>query len=148
MIASHEVDRVHSNVGGEQAPPVWVKLDCRSNADVESGLVRVRDVMELVARARGAGWPVDGWWEQKLPTWFLDSFIGHTLDDIQKNPMLWDFGSWLDAMKNPGWEWWSSSLTKNGWIINLSAFNDPYSVEPLGYLARAAGAESVIFSEP
>lgn len=72
--------------------------------------------MELVAEQHETDWPSDEWWETHLPSWFLDSFQGHTLDQIMSDPTLWDLGSWLDAMKNlntslaPLAEWiWRSS---------------------------------------
>ena len=147
MIESNEAERVHANTQGEQPPPVWLRLECHSSLDPVVCLARVRDVMVLVARARADEWPEDQWWERSLPAWFLESFNTQAVDGSLKSEMPWDFGSWVDAMKWTGWEWWSSALLKHGWVINLTAFEHPYSVGALEYVACIAGAESIEFVE-
>lgn len=142
-----EARRIEENVSGETPPPVWVRVRgvCRETA-VES-LERVREVMKLVSSRRARGWSDDERWKEDLPRWFVDSF-GHDVEEIVREPALWDFGSWLDAMKGPGWEWWSCVNDDDGWVVNLMAYSDPYSIEPLVYLCRTAGADTVSISEP
>lgn len=142
-----EEERIADNVSGEVPPPVEVRLVCTTPSQARVALDRVRDVMTLVASRRMSEWPDDTWWQSQLPSWFLQSFDGHSTDEILQDPSLWDFGSWLDAMKAPGWEWWSSSDDDSGWTIKVSAHSDPYSIEPLEYLCRAAGAEAVSTKE-
>ncbi len=71
----------------------------------------------------------------------------HSLETIMSDPTLWHFGSWVDAMKAPGWEWWSSALGDKGFEINLCAYEWPYTVNPLEFLVSAAGATKVFFEE-
>jgi hypothetical protein len=148
MNESEEIRRLEENISGERAPPVEIRLFARVEADGSESLSRLRDVMRLLAECRGRGtWPEDSWWKSRLPRWFLDPFQGRTIEDVMQNPDLWDFGSWLDAMKCPGWEWWSSETTKEGWTVRLQALSDPFSIGPLEYLARAAGAVHVEVQE-
>ena len=148
MTEMSEKKRVGQNVGSEIAPPVEVRLVAQGAEDPNGSLSRVREVMEIVAGQREDGaWPDDGWWKSKLPNWFLHPFEGRTIDEVMQDPDLWDFGSWLDAMKSPGWEWWSSGKTVDGWVVRVRALSDPYSIGPLEYLARAAGARSVKVEE-
>ena len=143
MSLSTEAERIEQNVSGEVPPPVEVRLACTSSNWSGVSVSRVREVMMVVASKRTTDWPDDSWWVNRLPSWFLGSFEGHSIDDILQNSDLWDFGSWLDAMKHPGWEWWSSSTGEGGWTIRVCAHSDPYSIEPLAYLCKAAGADTV-----
>lgn len=148
MTPGEETERVEYNLRGEPSPPVEVRLVGSVKGDAGVCLSRVREVMRVVAHQRDDGaWPEDSWWEAHLPEWFLEPFRGRTMDEVLANPELWDFGSWLDAMKSPGWEWWSSDVQKEGWTIRLRAHSDPFSIGPLEYLARAAGADGVEVDE-
>ena len=144
-MSATEIDRIDGQRSDERSPPVEVLLRISSQTP-DAGLARVLEVMRLVARTR-MKWETDAWWEQNLPRWFVDACLKHTPDDILKNPELWDFGSWLDAMKDPGWEWWSSALLPKGWIIRVCAHRDTYSIEPLIFLCRCAGAYAVATTE-
>ena len=147
MRAFSERERIQRNVSGETPPPVEVRMECDVGTDVHDALLRVREVMTFVASRRMLEWPDDAWWKSRLPSWFLCSFEGHSIDDILEDPSLWDFGSWLDAMKSPGWEWWSSSMGVAMYTIWVSTSVQPYSIEPLCYLCRVAGADAVSLSE-
>lgn len=141
-----EAQRIEDYTCGEHAPPVEVCVIAQVGAHAHTSLSRVREVMRLVLVAEQHDhrtWPADSWWSSHLPKWFCEPFQGRTVDEVMRNPHLWDFGSWLDAMKDPGWEWWSSEATAGGWIIRLRALSDPYSIGPFEYLARAAGADRV-----
>ncbi len=146
MIMLTESERVDKLTAGEAPPPVWVRVVGQGGDPVVT-LERVKEVMRLVVQEREEGWPGDDWWRSNLPPWFLQSFEGHTEEELLRDDSLWDFGSWLDAMKDPGWTWWSSLVREDTWHANLSAHTDPFSVGPLEYLARAAGAESVSVRE-
>src|SRR5687767_1090233 len=102
-----QTQRIDRFTNGESPPDVCVRLRFRTAGTIDDVLARVRGVMRLVAAGQAGAWPTDEDWRRDLPSWFLQSFEGHTLADILANPELWDFGSWLDAMKVPGWEWWS-----------------------------------------
>lgn len=144
---NEQADRIERNVSGETPPTPFVRLDFASRTTPEDVLERSRQVMRLVSVAQREDWPADQEWLRRLPAWFLDSFSGHTLDQLLANPTLWDFGSWLDAMKDPGWEWWSSEVHAQTGVVRCVAYSDPFAVEPLVYLLRAAGAQDVHFTE-
>lgn len=141
-----QVDRVDSLVRAEHAPRVRLSVAFESSKPA-AVLVQVRDVMRLLASAQLGQWPSDDWWRQRLPRWFIASFEGRGLEEIIADPTLWDFGSWIDAMKDPGWEWWSSGTDGQRGYVECSAHAMPFSFEPLLYLLRAAGAESVVVRE-
>jgi len=143
-----ESERIDGFVDGEQPPSVWVSLSANCGEDSHSCLERVKDVMRLISIKRVNKWPDDEEWESILPPWFVEPTVGRTLDEIMANPHFWDFASWLDAIRSPGWEWWSSVSMNGAWKVHLTAFQDPYSIGPLEYLARTAGAKTVDVTEP
>ena len=140
MTITTEERRVDLHVAGEEPAPVHVQV---FGTGPWGCVERIREVMRIVARQRGAGWPDEAWWQQNLPRWFVATFEGHTVEELLADPALWHFGSWVDAMKEPGWVWWSSQANPDQWSISLQALADPYSLGPLEYLARAAGALDV-----
>jgi len=143
-----ELERIETLVSGETPPPVAVRVVAEVvGGDPAASLERVKQVMRVVAEKRGDKWPSDSWWRANLPNWLLDSFEGHTDEELLRNPALWDFESWLDAMKNPGWIWWSSAVEDSGWRISLCAFTDPFSIGALEYLARVAGGGTISIEE-
>lgn len=146
MTDASELERIRINTQGEPSPPVQVRLRCSTDGEPHAVLTRVREVMELIASERMAEpWPDDSCWRGRLPGWFLHSFAGHSIEDMLQDASLWDFGSWLDAMRRPGWEWWSSVVDVRNCsiVIRVCAYSDPYSIEPLQYLCRVAGSVTV-----
>lgn len=156
MTFMEEPARIERNIKGEPAPPVEVRVIGRSNHPHDA-ITRIREVMRLVAEQRvldaeaetedSETWPSPAWWRQHLPSWFLDTFKGHTLEEILEDEDLWDYESWVDAIKAPGWEWWSSSVEPDRWTIKLWADSWPYAIEVFEYLARVAGTDDIQITE-
>ncbi len=113
-----------------------------SNAD--ECLRRIKEIVELIAEesSNGTG-PNDDEWTARLPSWFTAPFQGRTIEQVLEDKTLWNYGSWLDAMRHRGWQWWSSSCAGDSWSATLLREDDVYSIEPLIYLARQSGASSV-----
>jgi hypothetical protein len=147
MTVPDQAWRIQEHTKGEVPPPVRLALRFAAPTGSEQILQRAREVMRAVADAQTARWWNDDEWKRILPAWFLATFEGHSDADLVANPDLWDFGSWLDAMKDPGWEWWSTQQTAHGGTVRAAAHSDPYSIEPLAYLLRASGATDVEIEE-
>lgn len=143
---SEQLGRIDGFIQAEPAPPVRLTIGFTSS---DSALVldRVRSVMRQVAEAQSRSWPNDDQWLTSLPGWLSRGFEGHPLSEILANSNLWDFGSWLDAMKFPGWEWWSSGTSDGRGVVECSAHAMPYAIEPLFFLLRVAGAEDIVLVE-
>lgn len=139
--------RIQRHTKDELPPPVRLRLRFQATVSGETVLERARQVMRLVAVAQDQQWPSDEDWRRALPEWFLRSFDGHDAQELLAHPELWDFGSWLDAMKNPGWEWWSCHSDDRGGSVRAVAYAEPFSIEPLEYLLRASGASDVDFEQ-
>jgi hypothetical protein len=142
---SDELHRLHTN--GLEDEPVGPLIGVVVSAsDAAASLERVKEVIRLVA-ASASIWPTDDEWLQALPAWFIEPFGGRTIEEVLGDDTLWDFGSWLDAMRQRGWQWWSSTCEGTQWSAILSRHEDVYSIEPLIYLARQSGASSVEVTE-
>jgi len=139
--------RIDLYTNAEVPPAIRLRLRFLSTTSGDEVLERARQVMRLVAVAQAQVWPSDDDWRRRLPEWFISSFEGHNLEELLARPELWDFGSWLDAMKSPGWEWWSCQSDDRGGTVRAVAHSDPFSIEPLIYLLRVAGASGVEFDE-
>lgn len=144
---SNELSRLGADSREEEliAPSIVVVANA---SDATTGLDLVREVMRLVAADADAGtWSTDEEWSQKLPVWFTRPFQERTIEEVLGDENLWDFGSWLDAMRQRGWQWWSSTCEGECWTATLVRHEDVYSIEPLIYLARQSGASSVEVAE-
>lgn len=97
-------------------------------------------VIQSIEKFEEDNWPSDEEWNKILPSWFLNKIKNYSYDEILKsNGLLWDYGSWLDAMKYRGWNWYSSKVNTSYFDIILNPFNFPYSVNPLEYLIYETG---------
>jgi hypothetical protein len=141
-----EVERLRENIACErpEGPTVviWAKAD-----DAQGSLSRVKEVLQQIAESATDkdSWPNDDEWTQRLPSWFTEPFKGRSIDEVLANENLWDYGSWLDAMRQRGWQWWSSSCDadEGKWTAVLLREEMVYSIDPLIYLVRQSSASSV-----
>ncbi len=142
-----QTERIQRFTRGEVPPPVRLRLRFSSTTSAGPVLEKARHVMRLVASAQRNEWFSDENWKNLLPDWFVRSFEGHSTEQLLHDSTLWDFGSWLDAMKNPGWEWWSCEERGQEGTVWCTAHSNPYSIEPLMYVLRTAGASDVDFHQ-
>lgn len=124
-----------------EGPSIVVRAQC---VDAAQSLQRVKEVlMHIAGTAADESWPSDAEWTRRLPSWFTEPFRGRPIEQVLKDDTLWDYGSWLDAMRNRGWRWWCSSCEDDWWTATLIREDQVYSIEPLIYLARQSGASTV-----
>jgi hypothetical protein len=150
MSQSPEPDRINQNVGGEHPPFLTLKVVAKYLRNAQVGLDRVKQVMEIVSIQDARQWPSDSEWQNLLPRWFVEPFQNRDLEDIlaDDSESSWDYGSWLDAMRRRGWEWWSSlPPSEDQWEGFLAAFDTPYGIGPFEYLVLASGASHVEVTE-
>lgn len=127
-----------------EGPSVPLVVLAGEASDAKRSLERIKEVLALVARASASDtWPTDEEWAEQLPEWFVGPLKGRSLDEVLKDQSLWDYGSWIDAMRHRGWRWHSSSVDGERWRIDLVQEDFVCSLDPLVYLARESGATSV-----
>lgn len=102
----------------------------------------VKSVVIAICKFSGPDWPSDEVWNKTLPIWFLTKIKRYSLEEVsQKNTRLWEYGSWLDAMRFRGWKWYSSKITPKGFDVILEPYEFPFSVNPLEYVIYETGVE-------
>lgn len=146
MTQNSEAERVRKNVNGERPPFPTLKVIAECEGIAEVSLGRVKEVLEIVSKQNAQHWPSDKEWQALLPKWFIEPFLNRKLEEVlaDDSERLWDYGSWLDAMRRRGWEWWSSlPPSQDGWEAFLAAFDSPYGIGPFEYLVLASGASDV-----
>lgn len=142
-----EVDCIDGHLDGEQPPNVWLQLTAEVSGPPDEVLGRIRDVFRIVALRRATEWAEDSWWLANLPAWFVQSSWWrppNSTEDLSR----WDILSWLDAIKDTGWVWWSSAIRTNTIEINLWAYEYPYRIGVFEHLVMLAGGRDVKVCEP
>lgn len=101
----------------------------------------IKDVVAAISEFDASNWPNDNVWDLRLPSWFLKEIKKHSVEEITQDKSLWEYGSWLDAMKYRGWEWYSSLIDHATLRLILEPHSLPFIVDPLQYVISAAGIE-------
>ncbi len=142
-----ELGRFRSNQEQGRAPGLWLTLKVDAGEKAVETAERFLEVIgswisavEELEQTQQA-WPTDEQWEQLLPRWFIETFQRHTPQEVHESGWLWDYGSWLDSMKERVWRWWGYQRTGRTLTVQLQLDSWPYSIGTLRYLARVAGGE-------
>jgi hypothetical protein len=132
-----ELRNIESRVAGEQTPDgmgvtIWV-------GEAPAGsFERLRDVWRCIAAADQEAWPSDEEWRSQLPEWVLKAFEEAAAAGRED---AWDLGSWLDALGERSWIWWSSDclVDGGGWLVRVALSEWPCgAIGALEWLALLA----------
>jgi len=144
----NELERFQSNCKQGQVAPglcltLQVDLGEKPNETAKNFLGVVQSWLKAVEEQRSAEetWPTDEQWKQLLPSWFVETFKADTPQQIHQSGWRWDYGSWLDSMKERVWQWWGYQQENGILTVQLQLDSWPYSVGALKYLARVAGGQ-------
>lgn len=143
-----EIEYINTNNNGEQPIESWAKF--RVHCDTpERNLSKVKEVVSIISQFNSQDWPTDDKWSDILPQWFVVAIKKNTIDKWINNPILWDYGSWLDALKFREWEWFSSKVSDEAFEIIVVIKSIPYSINPLEYVIFESGVlkDSIYFNE-
>jgi hypothetical protein len=77
-------------------------------------------------------------WEDYLPKWFVASTEKFSIEEMYLKPDQWHFESWVAAICDRGWEWWSSGVEDDTICIQLIITYEIVSVEAFLYIVKAA----------
>lgn len=134
-----ESERIEQNNHGEIPKGGFLSFEARARNPSES-LSLTKEVIAVISKYNEHNWPSDEYWEKSLPTWFIRKIKEYSVQKIiESNGRLWDYGSWLDAMKYRGWLWYSSELKPLELKIILEPYTYPFSVNPFEYLLLESG---------
>jgi hypothetical protein len=150
----NELERLRSNCKrGQVAPGLWLTLQVdlgqKPNETAKNFLGVIQSWISVVEE-RGTAqetWPTDKQWEHLLPSWFIRTFKESTPDDIHESGWRWDYGSWLDSMRERVWQWWGYQQDDKILTVQLQLDSWPYSIGALKYLARVAGGRLAVIED-
>lgn len=144
-----EIERLkHVELGSALPTAKWeFALDLGANP--EEAWERILDVVEDIVGEDAASWPGDDYWKSTLPPW-LSSFL-MTAEECdaamartpreQWGQLPWEFGSWLDAIRERDWRWWGGERSANSARIVLEVTGIPPRIDAFKQILLAAGAQ-------
>jgi hypothetical protein len=144
-----EIERIRQEGLGPTLPHAkWdFKIDLgNSPDDVWERIVRV---VERIVAYDYDSWPDDGYWSEKLPEW-LSSFM-MTAEECdaamartpreQWDKLPWEFGSWLDAIREREWKWWGYERSGKEARLVLQVTDIPPRIDAFKQILLASGAK-------
>lgn len=144
-----EIERLrHGELGSALPIAKWdFALDLGANP--EETWTRILGVLDDIVGEDAANWPADDYWKSTLPTWlssFLmtaeqcDAAMARTPRE-QWDQLPWEFGSWLDAIRERDWRWWGGERSANNARIVLEVTGIPPRIDAFKQILLAAGAQ-------
>lgn len=149
----NEIERIVDYDEGEIPMGLHWIYAVKPKGDLNDCLSRIKQIVELIASRSSDQWPTEDEWRNLFPSWLIESFKFYTpeeaeilLTTIPKerwSELPWDFGSWLDAIQDRGWQWWSSKVHESEFEICLSIVEWPASLEAFEHIITAAQADFI-----
>lgn len=156
---TQELDRFTTNAWRGRAKGLWYTIVIGLGSQADDVQARFLDVIgnwlriaEPIYREHGFSggeerFPPPEELAPRLPTWFMDTFAADSDQEIIDSGWRYFYESWLSAMEERCWNWWGHERDGNSLVLQLQVDGWPCPTEELVYLARVAGAESVIVDE-
>jgi hypothetical protein len=157
--AAQELERFSTNAWQRRAEGLWytIAIGLGSQADeVQAKFLEVMGswlrITEPVHRIYGLPcererFPPPEELAPRLPDWFMATFAADSDQEIVESDWRFVYASWLWAMEERCWNWWGYKRNGESLTIQLQVDGWPCPTGELVYLARVAGAESVIVDE-
>lgn len=109
----------------------------------------ILSAVETIVAQDAANWPDDDYWKGALPTWLSSFMMTAEESDAamartpreQWDQLPWDFGSWLDAIRERDWRWWGAEQSENRARVVLEVTGIPPRIDAFKQILLAAGAQ-------
>jgi len=135
----NELNRIENlNVKGLPGTGIAIKITPSLS---ESAFEKLREIFKSIIKIEEQSHSDDMFWEQNLPQWFVNKTKDVSKEELLNNNQLWHFGSWIDAVKQRGWKWWSKVELEGKTMIYLDTSTYPYNVDPFIYMLYTIGIE-------
>ena len=132
----------HQSLELPATPKVLIEINGLPHAPLV--LARTKEIMKAIsAVAYTNSWPSEEAWKTRLPQWLVESMTSKTAEDRDKDPLLWHYASWIAAMKDRAWHWYSSQATEDRLSIVLEILGVPILYDALLYILHAQGVNSL-----
>lgn len=150
MYHQAEIERIDDDGDLGTLPSAAWEFDLDLGGSPVEVMNRIRLVAKEVARHEDATWPDDEYWRGVLPGWLTASMPDLSQEECARlmaetprekwSTLPWQFGSWVDAMRERGWKWWGSEVSGNRARVVLEITNVPGRVEAFKLVLIAAKA--------
>ncbi|MGL3214244.1 hypothetical protein [Bradyrhizobium sp. BR 1433] len=144
-----EIDRVnHTGLGPTLPDARWsFKIDLGLSPD--DVWIRVIDVIQSIVAYNYDSWPNDDYWKTTLPKWLSSSMITEEEARVamartprgQWDELPWEFGSWLEAIRERDWKWWGYERSGNEVLVVLEVTGVPPRISAFKQILLASGAQ-------
>ncbi len=150
MDARTEKERLQANneLASMPANPWEFEIDLGSHPDAT--LEKILAVLRIIAAHSADEWPSDDEWKGALPVWLLSSLPELTKEETDRllattprdrwDSLPWEFGSWLDAVRDRGWLWWGHRREGSRAKVVVHIAMLPERIDAFKELLRVAGA--------
>jgi hypothetical protein len=150
MSDREEIERIkHQGLGPPLPLARWeFRIDLGPSPD--EVWMRILGVIQHVVRYDYDSWPDDDYWRKALPEWLSSSLI--TLEEARvlmastprerwSELSSWEFGSWLDAIRERDWKWWGYERSGNEAHLILEVTGIPPRISAFKEILMASGTK-------
>lgn len=153
MDPKKELERIDLNNQVDFMPANPWEFDVDLGTNSGDSMRKILTIASAVAKRSAENWPSDDDWRSIFPDW-----LKHAIPELSKeqadklladtpreqwDSLPWDFLSWLDALRERGWRWWSYKIGGSTVTIVLHIAMFPERIDAFRELLRAAGARIV-----
>ena len=149
MSDQSEIERIRQGGLDPHLPPAKWEFEVDLGDSPDDVWERIISVVKHVVTYDYDTWPADEYWRERMPPWLMSAMM--TLEEARLatsriprerwHELPWEFGSWLDAMRERDWKWWGSQRSGRRGRIVLSMTGIPPRIDALKQILLAAGAK-------
>ncbi|WP_139167245.1 hypothetical protein [Chromobacterium sphagni] len=147
-----KLNRINCNNSLEILPVNPWSFEVDLGEQPEVSIERLLEIVREVSIRNSEEWPSDDDWRAILPVWLKTAIPELSKEEtdrlLEKTPkekwdsLPWEFLSWLDALRDRGWEWWGYKMIENSAAtIVLHIARVPERIDSFRELLRACGIE-------
>ena len=149
----NELDRVISRShNGKMDKYGWIiEADLGENASDK--VEKILEVVRIIIEHNSDSWPDDADWDSNIPAWIQEKIPKLAPEECQKilnntprelwNKLPWEFYSWIDAIHDRAWEWWSYKLDGNIAKFYLISLGIPERINAFEQIIIASGGKII-----
>jgi hypothetical protein len=149
MFDHAELERLKKGELGPALPAAKWGFALDLGANPEETWNRIVGVVGAIVEQDPSRWPDDEYWSEVLPSWLLSFMMTGEESDAamartpreQWGQLPWEFGSWLDAIRERDWHWWGGERSAGNGAIVLEVTGIPPRIDAFKQILLAAGAQ-------
>lgn len=153
MMKINELDRVISRShNGKMDKYGWIiEADLGENASDK--VEKILEVVRIIIEHNSDSWPDDADWDSNIPAWIQEKIPKLAPEECQKilnntprelwNKLPWEFYSWIDAIHDRAWEWWSYKSDGNMAKFYLISLGIPERINAFEQIIIASGGKII-----